>query len=79
MRAYLLSRENGVVQIGRRVYVLPLRVVFDADRKQLAQHPYCEVKKNDWDHAFMAYHKIVVALSDPTQGADVYIPVKARC
>ena len=78
MKAYLISRENGVVQIGHLVYVLPLKVAFSADRRGLVKRPYCEVKRNSWADAEEAYHRIVEALSDPSKGSNVFIPVKAR-
>jgi|Deesub1362A_J573_1020465.scaffolds.fasta_scaffold00107_99 hypothetical protein len=58
MKAYLLSRENGVIQIGRTVYTLPLRTKFEGTRKGLKKYPSCDVKENSWEEAEKAYKEL---------------------
>jgi len=59
MKAYLLSQENGVVQIGQRVYCLGTGEAFDADRRGLQDKPRCEVSENSWPEARRAYLSLI--------------------
>ena len=58
MKAYLLSRENGIIQIGRRVYCLASGNMFDVDRRGLRDKPKCDVYENSWAEARRAYRKL---------------------
>lgn len=61
MKAYILSSENGTVQIGRTVYCVPTKESFWATRKGLTKlsefgpvNRSYKVPDNSWESAKLA-------------------------
>ena len=54
MKAYILSRENGTVQIGNTVFCVPTQKKFSAPRKGLKGLPVVEVPDKSWASAKLA-------------------------
>lgn len=53
MKAYVLSTENGTVQIGHTVYCIPTKNCFDTNKKGLRGKSYT-VPNNSWRSAKIA-------------------------
>lgn len=54
MKAYIVSRENGVVQIGNTVYQPCTGAIFSVGRGRPKGVSVIEVEKNDMENAKMA-------------------------
>jgi len=54
MKAYILSTENGTVQIGHTVYCIPTKECFDTTVKGLGGKTSYTVPDNSWRSAKIA-------------------------
>jgi len=51
VKAYILSRVHGTIQIGHTVYCVPTREKFSASMKGLKDYPYLYVTESGWKGA----------------------------
>jgi hypothetical protein len=72
MKAYILSSENGTVQIGNTVFQPSTHKKFNADKKGLSKKDWVEVSEKSFQGARMALRALAVGLPDGGPSKDEF-------